>query len=307
MSTRSDGVMEWWSDGGNSSQHSNTPVLHHSGRRGRSAFTLIELLVALTILVAVFAIIYATFSSTLNAWQRGNELLEEMHHGDFVMDQMVSALRSTAFFPSAPGKYGFWLKGHDRGYPADELWWVTSGTAFMPPDEPLARGLHRIMVTIENNPKGDAAFAVRAFPYMKDEIAKGDVDPWFVSSRVKGIKCRIWDEEDEDWIEEWENTNSVPSIVEITLFMDPIEKYGQPVEIKRLIEIPIAPAVTGAVVVTRDGETTTTNAPTAGAGGAQPSTSQPRQGGAPGGQQPGGNKGGKPERDAGNPLMRMAK
>ena len=275
--------MKCWSVGKSSPHHSTTPSLHNSGRRGRAGFTLIELLVALTILVAVFAIIYGTFSSTLNAWQMGNELLEEMHHGDYVMDQMVSALRSAAFFPSAPSKYGFWLKSRDRGYPADELWWVTSGTAFMPPGDPLAKGLHRLMVTIENNPKGDPAFAIRAFPYMKDEIEKDDVDPWFVSSRVKGIKCRIWDEEEEEWLEEWEDTNSIPSVVEITLFMDPIEKYGPPVEIKRLIEIPIAPAVTGAVVVTKGGEAAGTNAPPANAGGAQPSEAQPQEGGPPAG------------------------
>jgi hypothetical protein len=216
-------------------------------------------LFALTILAVASGIIWMTFSATINAWRRGNEVLEEMHHGDFVMDQLVNSLRSTAFFPTAPDKYGFWLKTQKRTYPADQISWVKSGSALMPPDEPLGAGLHRIMVSIENAPGGDPAIAIRAFPYMKDEIEKNDVDPWFVSSRIKGLQCRVWNEEEEDWEDRWEDTNAVPSVVEITLYMDPIEKYGPPVEIKRLVEIPVAPAVTGAVVASRGGERQGTN------------------------------------------------
>ena len=34
----------------------------------------------------------------------------------------------------------------------------------------------------------------------------------------------------------------LPSLVEVTLYMDPIEKYGDPMKLQRLVEIPIAPA-----------------------------------------------------------------
>jgi prepilin-type N-terminal cleavage/methylation domain-containing protein len=221
----------------------------------RSGFTLIELLVALTILVFAFAIIWQTFSATVMAWQRGGELLDELRHGDFVMEQFVSALRSTAFFPSAPGAYGFHLKNHGSGTgAADILSWVTSSSAFMKPDSPFFNSLHRLVINLEQNKDGEMAVAVRAYPYLteKEEL---DADPWFVSTEIKGIDCRVYDFDDETWKSEWEDTNSVPSLVEITLTMDPIEKYGEPLTLKRLVEIPVAPAVTNAVKPDTGGET----------------------------------------------------
>lgn len=206
-----------------------------------SGFTLLELLVAMTILVIAMAVIWQTFSSTIGAWRRGGELLDELRHGDFVMEQLVSALRSAAFFESAPGKYGFTLKNSDKNYPADKLSWVTASSAFMQPDSPLMNSLHRIVFSIEDGPDGDLAVAIRAYPQLAD-MEEDDVDPWFVSSEVKGINCRVYDLEADspDWENDWEDTNSIPSLMEITLYMDPLEKYGDPITIQRIVEIPVA-------------------------------------------------------------------
>ena len=213
--------------------------------RGREGFTLLELLVALAILTAAFGIIWSTFSSTVKAWTRGTELLDDLHRGDFVMEQLTSALRSAAFFRTAPDKYGFWLKDRGSGDDShDEISWVTSGTAFLPPDSPLANGLHRIMVTIEDNKDGDPAVRVKAFPHLAEvDPDSVEVEEWFVSTEIKGLECKVYNQEDEDWDEEWEDTNSIPTLVSITLYMDPIEEYGDPVELKRLIEIPVAPDI----------------------------------------------------------------
>jgi prepilin-type N-terminal cleavage/methylation domain-containing protein len=209
-------------------------------------FTMLELLVALAILVTAMAIIYSTFSAALSGWTKGNKLLDELHHGDFVIEQLVLSLRSTAYFKTSPGTYGFRLNSRGGAYPRDEMSWVTSGTSFIPPDSPLLNGLYRISVTIEENKDGDPAVTVRAFPHLS-ELEARDIDPWHISTRVKGLNCRTYNLEKEAWEETWEDTNTVPSLVEITLYMDPLEKYDPPLTIKRLVEIPIAPAVTGAV------------------------------------------------------------
>jgi prepilin-type N-terminal cleavage/methylation domain-containing protein len=218
-----------------------------------SGFTLLELLVALVILVTAFTIIWSSFSATINAWRRGSEALDDLHHGDFVMEQVVSALRSAAFFSTAPHKYGFHLRDRDAAYPNDMISLVVSGTVFIPEGSPLAQGLHRLVMTVEPNDEGEDAFAVRAFPHLA-EIDDDEEDPWFISSVVKGIECRVYNIEDEVWESDWEDTNSIPSVLEVTLYMEPTKQYGDPMTIKRLVEIPIAPAVTQAVKWAESGQ-----------------------------------------------------
>ena len=64
-----------------------------------------------------------------------------------------------------------------------------------------------------------------------------------------GIQCRVYNPEEEIWENSWEGekTNTLPSLVEVTLYMDPIEEFGEPVKLTRVVEIPIGPAVTGVV------------------------------------------------------------
>jgi type II secretory pathway pseudopilin PulG len=219
-----------------------------SNNRRLEGFTLLELLVALSIMVGAMAVIILTFAVTLRGWRRGAELLEGLHHGDFVMEQLVSAMRSTAFFGSDPTRYGFWLEDLEgTEYPADRISFVTAGTAFMPPESPLANGLHRIEITVQENEDGEPGVAVRAFAHLTDE-EDWEVEPWYVSTVVKGLNVRTYNEREEAWEEAWENTNAVPSLVEVTLYMDPLdEEAREPVLLSRLVEIPIAPAVVNAV------------------------------------------------------------
>ncbi len=205
-----------------------------------AGFTLLELMVAVVLLVTAMTMIVGTFTAVIKAWRHGDELLQELHHGDFVLDQLVSGLRSAAFFTTAPDKYGFHLKDQSSGpYDNDIISWVTSGTAFMPKDSPLTKGLHRLEVTVENNADGNPAVAVRAYPHLADEEDIEEADPWYISTEVKGVNCRVYSKEEEEWLDEWEFTNSLPRLVEITVYLDPLEEYGDPVEMKRVVEIPL--------------------------------------------------------------------
>ena len=216
--------------------------------KARAAFTLLEMLIAVVLLATAFTIIWSTFSTAISGWHKGQKFMEQFHHGDFVMEQLVSSLRSAAFFDNKPDKFGFWLETSDGEYPHDQISWVKSGSAFMPPNHPLNRGLHRVVVGIEDNDKGDPSFSVRAFPHLLKEVEIDDYDPWHISDRVQGLRCRVYNYEDEDWDDEWEDTNSVPRLLEVTLYLEPVERGEPAVEVTRLVEIPIAPDSTNRVV-----------------------------------------------------------
>lgn len=250
--------------------------LSGGGRRAAAGFTLIELLVTLTLVVVALGITFATFYSISTAWQRGQAMADSLNRGEYVMEQIGYGLHS-AFFPikqtgaiaqtNAPvntnaavtgaeatvasaSDYGFSFEDKGAGPDArDAISWVKTGTALLGTDDPLWRGLHRVRINVEEDPDGRLAVTSRAWrPYgnMLDFNAE-DLPPLVISEKVLGLNFRVAKEADTDggwkWLDDWgaDETNRLPLAVEVVLFLDPPENKDEPVEMKRIVEIPVAP------------------------------------------------------------------
>jgi prepilin-type N-terminal cleavage/methylation domain-containing protein len=217
-------------------------------RARRRAFTLLELMIAVTILAAITTVTYMTFSAVSEAWKRGMRLTDNIHHGDFVAEQLVMGLRSAYYAKprgSADSLYGFWHEDNGDGpRDADRISWVKVGAALVGRDCPYAGSPHRVTVTIEEDADNRPAVAVTSWRVkgQPEDFDPEMLDPVFLSTRVRGFNCRTAYETDEggeiDWLDEWEETNKVPRLVEITLFLDPLDEGERPVEIRRLMSLP---------------------------------------------------------------------
>jgi prepilin-type N-terminal cleavage/methylation domain-containing protein len=211
-------------------------------RKQKAGFTLIELLVAMTIFTLVVAMAAGAFWSVTKAWSRGGEMLEQLHYGDFAMEQLVTALRGAAWFPSKPSAFGFWLEnnGGTSKSAANEISWVTSGTAFLPPDSPWVNGLHRLSVTVDSV-GGEQGLVVRAWPHLSEDVKPQDVEPWLVAPGVEGFSCEWYDFESDSWSQKWEETNSLPKLLRVTLTMARRKNFDENLELQRLVELEVAP------------------------------------------------------------------
>jgi len=88
--------------------------------------------------------------------------------------------------------------------------------------------------------------AVRAWRLhgQADTFDPAQLPPVFLSSRVLGFNCRTaYEKKDDeiDWLDDWEETNRLPTVVELTLYLEPLDKDEPPVEVKRVLGIPVAP------------------------------------------------------------------
>lgn len=245
-------------------------------QRALAAFTLIELLVAVALLGMALAMTFTTFYSVAKAWQRGTAMAGDLDHGEYVMEQIACGLRSSFFPPSssaasstnvssaktgtassvsssvtlaAGGGYGFVLEDHGTGEGArDVISWVKTGPALLRVNDPLYKGLHRVQLSIEEHSDAGSAVAVRAWRPYANSITFNplDIQPYFVSGKVVGLNCRVAKEikDDQwDWADTWsdESTNCLPLAVEVTLYLQPLDRGEPPVEIQRTIAIPVAP------------------------------------------------------------------
>lgn len=213
----------------------------------RRGFTLLEILVAIVILSIAMTVAWQTLASATRAWTSARETMDKTHHGDFVLTQLTSALRSAAFFDSLPEQYGFRMEDNSDGLGEHTISWVTASKAFVPRGSEFSQGLHRIEIGAGEDDDGNEGLLVSVWRHIADDEDEIEKKSWVVSDVIKGLSCAVYNIEDEDWDDEWEASNSIPGLVEITLYAEAEERWDDPIEYRQLIEIPLGPPVTNEV------------------------------------------------------------
>lgn len=229
-----------------------SPLINHQFSHS-SAFTLIELLVALSIMTLVCAATFSMLASVSKAWQRGTELSKDLHAGDFVIEQLVGALRSARY---RDGLDGLILKksGLGKSTTAD-LSWVKEGPDLVGSDSHLAKTFHHIRFFVGTDKQGNqgAMYTAWGDEYLQpDDFDPDELEPELLSDRVVGLDVQVatndFENEKIEWLDKWEGscpaggdlTNHLPRFVQITLYLKPLEEGDTPIEMRRLVDIPIA-------------------------------------------------------------------
>ncbi len=215
----------------------------------REGFTLVEIILAITLVSIVSMVTYGSFSTALTAWRRGTALMDDLHHGDFVMEQLASGLRSTYYPDGSSGcvTYGFVHHNHGNGpYSSDEIGWVKIGGALVGQTCPFAGSPHRVWFRVHESPDGGREATVRAWAVVgqPEHFDPDTVERIPLSRRVVGFDCRAAfrkraDSDEIDWEDEWKDTNRVPTAVELTLYVQAASPAQDPVAIKRIVGVPV--------------------------------------------------------------------
>lgn len=217
-------------------------------REKRQGFTLLELIVAIVILIIAMSIAFEAFTGTIRGWKRGTEVIDGIKHGDFAMTQLVSALNSMLYFNNPRKTYAFQLEKDTAptGLPGDIVSFVTVSSAFMPANSPYAEGPHRIKLFVDEDEYGGPALYALAMPAIADHEKfedEFDAEPALVSRTVSGLEVMIWDKQNEDWTDDWEEENAVPERIEISLYISSKDKNEEPIVFRRVLEVPVFESV----------------------------------------------------------------
>lgn len=219
-----------------------------------AGFTLLELLLALSILSVVTVVTFMTFSTVTTAWRKGQALSDTLHHGEFVMEQLVMALRSTYYGgetatpESRQEAFGFWHEDGGSGAGArDVISWVKLGSSLVGKQVPYAENPHRVrfFLTEDDQRRSAAAFTAWQVNLQVEDFDPDLIEPVILTRHIVGFNCRMANQVDAgeiEWEDVWEdNTNTVPRFLELTLYMEPSDAGSDPVELKRLVSIPVHP------------------------------------------------------------------
>lgn len=215
-----------------------------------NAFTLLELLIAVSLLSVIMLVTLFTFNTVTRSWEVGRNVINATGHADYTMEQLVVALRS-AYFSGAGNANGFQFEDDgDDSRAHDVITWTKVGRALIGEDAEFTDVPHRITVTVKE-PDGSTrgGLTVRVF---RQDLQIDEFDPEkdaaeiLIDPSVTGFNCRMIDpaipikDDEPNWIDEWTKTNTIPTAVELTLWLKPAEEGGEAIESKRVVEIPMA-------------------------------------------------------------------
>jgi prepilin-type N-terminal cleavage/methylation domain-containing protein len=217
--------------------------------RNNTGFTLLEVLMAVAIFGLITMVIAGALAAVSISWRKGTQLSDQLGHADYVIEQLVMGLRS-AYYPDVPNPTGYGFTMDDNGIgegASDSMSWVKIGGAMVGADCPFSGSPHRIQFFCDPAKKTGGAMirAWRLQDQTEDFDPEQDVIPTPLSDRIRGFNVRCFDKYEDsgeiEWLDEWKETNRLPRKVEITLYLEPATEGDDPVEIKRIVEIPVAP------------------------------------------------------------------
>lgn len=217
----------------------------------RRGFTLVELLIALSILGLISVMLATSFYSVNRSWAVGREVIDSGGHSDYLMEQLTAALRS-AYTPGTGEKHGFIFvdDGEERDA-KDTIEWSKIGSALVGEEARYAEVPHRVRVYVSepDGPGHPGGFTVKAW---RQDLQTEEFDPeedaaeLCLSPRVIAFNCRMLDpdtprttDDEINWVDAWTKTNTLPDAVEITLWMRPPEEDADPIERRRIVELPM--------------------------------------------------------------------
>lgn len=230
------------------------------GRRfaGRSALTMIELLLAVGLMAIVSTVAFLSYDAAVRAWRVGQELSNSLHQGDFIMEQLVMGLRSSYWCANHPG-YGFQLHHEGEGSEArDSISWVKLGTSLVGSDTIYAGMPHAVEVSVRDDVpdaqgKTATGLAVRSWrlDLQANDFDASKVPPVILTTRVVGFSCRVLDTDQPKatglekkpelkWTDQWTATNTLPTAVKLTLYVQSPEKGKDPIEMNRIVQLPLS-------------------------------------------------------------------
>lgn len=179
-----------------------------------AAFTLVEIMVAIAILAMVVAAIYSTWTAILRSSKVGLEAAAAAQRERVALRIMQDALASARLFSANWRWYYFAAQNGDEA--------ALSFVSHLPQWFPRAGkfgdyAVRRVAFSVEEGPDSQKQLVLRQAPLLLDFDQDEQEHPLVLVRNVKKLEFEFWDERRNDWLDDWQNTNTIPKLVRITL------------------------------------------------------------------------------------------
>ena len=190
-------------------------------------------MVAMAVFSIIIAAIYSTWILVLRSAKVGQEAAAQVQRRRIALRTIEDSLSCIQSFQASMQYYSFIVQ--NGGQP------MLSFTARLPdvfPRNGRFQGfnLRRLTFAVEPGADDEKNLVLRQNPILMDMDSDEQANPLVLARNVKDFVVECWDTNALDWVQEWDDTNSIPTMVRVTLTLGDKSSAGIP--IMREIAVP---------------------------------------------------------------------
>jgi hypothetical protein len=203
------------------------------------------MLIAIALFSLVLVAIYSSWTAILRSSKSGQQAAATMQRLRIVARILEDSLGSATCFVQNYAYYSF-VAQNGSDHP------TLSFVARLSKDFPRSGNfgdfdLRRLFFSVESGPDSSSQLVLRQVPIMMDLDTSPDnpmmVDeknhPVVLARNVQEFKFLLWDQKQNDWVDEWKETNQLPRGIIVTLRLADTTRLGSAQEeITRIISLP---------------------------------------------------------------------
>jgi type II secretory pathway pseudopilin PulG len=204
---------------------------HQSGL----AFTLLEIMIAITILALILTAIFSSWTAILRASKSGLDVAAAVQRSRIALRTLEDSLGSAQCFMQNQRYYGFVAENGDEA----TLSFVARLSKSFPRGGKFGDlDVRRLTFSVEPGNDGSRDLVLRQTPLLMEFDIDEMEHPLVLAKNVKAFELEFWDQRQNDWTDEWLQTNQLPRLVKLTLKLADNAQSTQPQEeITRIVSL----------------------------------------------------------------------
>jgi type II secretion system protein J len=204
----------------------------------RAAFTLVEIMISIALLSLLVAAVYSTWMLILRSAQVGQSTAAQAQRERIAIRTIEDSLMCVQSFQASMQYYTFIVQNGDQA--------GLSFTARLPEVFPRNGkfgdfNVRRLTFALEPGAPSENNLVLRQNPILMDLDKDEQATPLVLARNVKKFTIECWDPVAGDWTDEWDKTNSIPTLVRINLALGGKADSGDTaptLSVTRIVAIP---------------------------------------------------------------------
>jgi general secretion pathway protein J len=185
--------------------------------RSRHAFTLVEVLLAIGILTLVIAGIYATWTAILRATKAGQTAALEVQRSRVALRCLEESLTYAEMYVANINHYAFVAENGSSA--------TLSFVSRLPDSFPRSGrfggiNVRRVAFSLEPGANQNSQLVLRQAPLLNEFDEDEREHPLVLMENVKRMEMLFWDMREQDWVDEWLQTNQMPALIRVSIITD---------------------------------------------------------------------------------------